>query len=260
MKKILCAMLLLVFVSGCTGAQSKNDIGLLKSDVLKVAMEIGYPPFEYYDDSANPTGFDVALAAEIGKILGVKVEYEDTAWDGIFAGLDVDKYDVIMSAVTINAERKKSMDFSTPYIQNWQAIAVKKGSPAVASLAELNGLNVGFQDATTSNELLDELIDTGEVTCTKSAYDKVINAFEDLRLGRIDAVLCDSTVADGYIGREPDQFEISWHQSSVAGASAEEFGVVVKKDNAALLKAVNDALKQLEENGTLNALRSEWLS
>lgn len=237
--------------------QATSELGLLNKDVLTVAMEIGYPPFELYDGN-TPIGFDVDLAAEIAKILGVTVEYQDTAWDGIFDGLDINKYDCVISAVTMSAKRRETMDFSNQYIENWQSIVVKKGTAPVTSMAGLNGLKVGYQAATTSDDYLAAMIETGDVTCETSEFDKVLNCFDDLRLGRLDAVLCDSLVADGYISREPENFEITWLQSSEEGAESEVFGVAVKKGNQKLADAVNDALKQLEENGTIAQLKLKW--
>ncbi|MCL2708687.1 MAG: transporter substrate-binding domain-containing protein, partial [Defluviitaleaceae bacterium] len=139
------------------------------------------------------------------------------------------------------------------------AIAIKKDSDPVSSMDGLNGKVVGLQASTASHDLLDELIELGQISCTISAYDKVLNAFEDLRLGRVDCILTDSTVAEGYVGREPDVFAISWHQKNEPGAEAEIFGIAMKKGNSLLVSAVNDALKQLEENGRLDKLRQEWL-
>jgi polar amino acid transport system substrate-binding protein len=212
-----------------------------------------------YDDGGNPIGFDIDMGKEIAKILGVPIEHQDTAWEGIFAGLDIDKYDAVISAVTIRGDRQLVMDFSDPYIENWQAIAVRKGDPPVTSLEALNGLNVGLQASTASHDLLDEMIELGQLSCSISPYDKVLNAFEDLRLGRVDCILTDSTVAEGYVRREPDVFEISWHQKDEPGAEAEIFGIAMKKGNTLLVNAINDALRQLEANGKLDELRSEWL-
>jgi polar amino acid transport system substrate-binding protein len=257
---VLCAALL----ASCSSASetSKNsDLGLLKDGVLQVGCEIGYPPFEYFgDDGSTPIGLDIDLGDAIAAELGVSIERVDTAWDGIFEGLDADKYDIIISAVTINAERKKDMDFSDPYIENWQAVAVKKGSTPITSLEELNGKKVAYQDATTSDEYLEDLTDTGAVDCEKFEYAKVLNAFDDLRLGRVDAVICDSTVADGYIAREPENFEITWLQSTEPDSVPETFGVAVKKGNENLVNAINDALKKLEDSGKLDEIRSSWFS
>lgn len=262
----MAAMLLFGLLVSCGGDSAEggsgSEIGLLNDGVLQVAMEIGYPPFEMFaDDGVTPIGFDVDLAYAIGEYLGVEVEIIDTAWDGIFTGLDIDKYDVVISAATIDGDRLLTMDFSDPYIENWQSIVVKKGSPPVTSVAGLEGLSVGFQGATTSDDYLADMIATGVVNPgSTNSYDKVINCFDDLRLGRIDAAIVDSVVSEGYVDREPDMFEITWHQKDVPGDEAELFGVAIKKGNDALREAINGALAALEANGKLDELRSTWLA
>jgi len=251
---------LLALFTGCKEKKA-TDIGLLNPGVLKVGVEIGYPPFELYaDDGVTPMGLDIELATAIAEQLGVSVEFEDTAWEGIFSGLDIDKYDVVISAVTITGERRATMDFSEPYIENWQSIVVKKGAAPITSVDGLEGLNVGYQGATTSDEYLNDLIATGAVRCQVAAYDKVTNCFDDLKLGRIDAALIDSVVSEGYVDREPDAFEITWHQKNESGAEAELFGVALKKGNAALQSAINGALAALEKSGKLDEIRQSWLA
>ena len=255
--------LIAVMLSGCGGAAaaagSGADLGLLKPGTLQVGCEIGYPPFEYFsDDGTTPIGFDIDLGSAIAEELGVQIVRIDTAWDGIFAGLSAKKYDCIISAVTINAERAQTMDFSSPYIENWQSIVVKKGNTPITGVIGLGGKKVAYQGSTTSDEYLNDLINTGVLTCETYPYDKVINCFDDLSLGRVDAVICDSTVADGYVSREPDKYEISWLQSTEPGAVAETFGIAMDKGNVKLLKAVNDALKKLDESGKLEELRKSW--
>jgi polar amino acid transport system substrate-binding protein len=123
----------------------------------------------------------------------------------------------------------------------------------------LNGLSVGYQDATTSDKFLADMIDTGVISCTVNEYDKVLNCFDDLRLNRLNAVLCDSTVANGYISREPGTFELTWIQSSEPDAVAETFGIAVKKGNQKLVDALNSALQKLESSGALDEIRNNWL-
>jgi polar amino acid transport system substrate-binding protein len=261
-KYILLTWLFLLCVSltACAGSGGGNsNIGLLNEREFKVGSEIGYPPFEMYDDNNQPIGLDIELAAELAQKFNVDVVYEDTVWDGIFAGLETNKYDAVISSVTINAERMETMDFSIPYIKNWQSIAVRKGGPAVTSLEGMHGLTVGFQGATTSDELLADLIADGVILCEISSYDKVLSAFDDLRLGRVDCVLSDSTVAEWYVGHEPDQFEITWHQKNEPGAVPELIGVAVKKGNKLLQGAINEALAELEADGSLNRIRAKWL-
>jgi ABC-type amino acid transport substrate-binding protein len=112
--------------SNDSGAGSNPDIGLLNDTAFKVGVEIGYPPFEMFDDSGEPIGFDIDLAAEIAGILGVKVEYHDTAWDGIFAGVERGDYDCIISSVSITPARQERYLLTEPYIANALCIVVKK--------------------------------------------------------------------------------------------------------------------------------------
>ncbi|GHS89886.1 basic amino acid ABC transporter substrate-binding protein [Synergistales bacterium] len=237
-----------------------GGIGLLTPGVLKVGVEIGYPPFEFFDDDGTtPIGLDIDLGKAITKKLGVALTHEDTAWDAIFAGLGIDKYDCVISAATINADRAKIVDFTTPYIENWMSIVVKKGGKEIKSVKELEGLSVGFQGATTADEYLAKQIETGVVSCKVNSYDKVLQCFDDLRLGRIDAVICDSTVSEGYTAKEPDNFAITWHQSTEKGEEAEVFGIAVKKGNAKLLDALNKALQELKDSGELDKIIKNWL-
>jgi polar amino acid transport system substrate-binding protein len=294
MKKLLCLFLCVVLtasLAACAGGKGGNNtqtangvtneakpdgedasgdggqanaVGLLVKGKLMVGMEISYPPFEYFTDDGTPIGLDIDLSNAIAEKLGIgadNVEFVNTDFNAILSGLDANKYDVAISAVTIDAERSKAVDFTTPYIENWQNIVVKAGSAPVDSLEALEGKKVGMQDGTTSAGIVDDMIASGQLATTeKFLYDSVLNAFDDLALGRIDCVLTDSTVAAGYLEREVGKYEISWNQQDVPGAVAEEFGIAVKKGNAALLEAVNKALAELEASGTLDGLRDEWLS
>ncbi|MDR2519949.1 MAG: ABC transporter substrate-binding protein [Eubacteriaceae bacterium] len=275
MKKALCVLLALSLAMGvaaCTSPQPTNggsgtpvdgtgspDLGLLQAGKLQIGIEIAYPPLEYFaDDGVTPTGFDVEMSKAICAALGLEPVFIDTAWDGIFAGLSTNKYDIVCSAVTMSAERANDMDFTVPYVENWQAIAIKVGNAPVTELAGLNGLKVGYQDATTSTEFLDELIATGQVKCETHPYEKVMQAFDDLRNGRIDCILTDSVVAAGYVHDEPETFATSWLQSAESDAVVETFGIAVKKGNQALVDALNSALAELQANGTLDSLKREF--
>ncbi len=261
MKKLFCLALCAVMMfslAACAGAG--QSVGLMESGKLKVGSEIGYPPFEFFTEDMTPVGLDVDIIDEIAAKLNVEVEIINTEFSTILTGLDTNQYDIAVSAITINAERMEQVDFSTPYVENWQAIVVKKGNPAVTSMEGVKGLKVGLQDGTTSHEFIMDMIDSGQLTGTETfVHSQVLNAFEDLELGNVDCVLTDSTVAEGYISREPDLYEITWHQSNDEGAVAEQFGIAVKKGNSALLNAINKALAELEESGRLNELRNEWL-
>ena len=241
---LLGLALALVFLTAC---QSKGEKGLtIKDGVLMIGMEIGYPPMEYLDaDGKTPIGFDVEMGKAIAAKLGLKPEFIDTAWDGIFAGVNTGKYDCIMSSVTINSARLQAHNFSQPYIQNTLAIVLLKDSNLnVSSPQDLAGLNVAYQEETTSDDFMTQLADEG-LQFTAREYDKVMYCFDELKLGRVDVIVTDLLVAYEYIGRADSPFEIVWQ------GGEEEFGICMKKGNNTLTSAIDKALDELFADGTM---------
>jgi len=246
MKKILIVLFIFTVFSVLFTGCSKSSGGLtIKKGILSVGMEIGYPPMEYLDaDGKTPIGFDVELANAIAEKLNLKLELIDTAWDGIFAGVDTKRYDCIISSVTITPERQKAHNFSKPYIQNTLALVLPKNSKyTIRTPMDLAGLGVAYQEETTSDHYMEELAKNG-LNFTPYEYDKVMYCFDELRLGRVDAIMTDLLVAFEYLARS-DIFEIVW----VGGE--EEFGICLKKGNDALTEAINKALDELFANGTM---------
>lgn len=255
MKKITGLLMTLAVLCcfGCSKKVEKGEFTVEKGKFL-VAMEVGYPPFEYYDDDGTtPKGFDVLLGAEIAKRLGLEVVYIDTAWDGIFAGLDTNRYDVVMSAATITEDRLKNFDFSAPYIGNGQAIILQKSSTLpITKMADLNGYKVGYQAETTSDFYTKKVSAAEGWTYVENAYDKVMNAYDDLKFGRIDAVVSDSLVAVDYLAPADTVFK-----QVFMGTPDEYFGVCMKKGNTELLNKVNAALEEIKADGTMKKLYEE---
>jgi polar amino acid transport system substrate-binding protein len=252
---ILTGMVLVngVFAGGSkqSGAAAGGSL-TIKPGVLTVGMEIGYPPMEYLDSNGNPTGFDVQMAFSIARKLGLTVELVDTAWDGIFAGVETGKYDCIISSVTITEARQQAHNFTKPYIGNTQALVLLKDSKITArSPEELSGLGVAYQAETTSDIYMAQLGEKG-LKFTPYEYDKVINCFDELKLGRVDAIVCDSLVAVDYIAPVDSPFEIVWQ-----GTADEVFGICLKKGNDALTAAIDKALDELFADGTMLRLSQE---
>lgn len=237
-----------------SAADSTAEEGGFKIDKLLVGSDIAYPPFEYYDtDGVTPIGVDVELAYAIGEKLGCEVEMMNTAWDGIFAGLSKGDYDIVMSSVTITPERLLDFDFSDPYIENYQSINVLAGSSIKpASPAELAGLKVGYQEDTTSDIYLTAYIEKNGTEVETYEYATVMNAWDDLAAGRLDAVICDSTVATKYLAE--GKYEQTWNQQSEPDAVPEQFAVCMPKGSTELQAAINEALAEIKADGTLDKI------
>jgi len=236
--------------------QEKKSAGelTLKKGVLTVGMEIGYPPMEYFDtDGETPVGFDVSLAKALADKLGLEFSYVDTAWDGIFAGVDTGKYDCIISSVTYTEEREEKFNFTKPYITNSQLLVVRSDAKVKPkSLEELNGLRLTYQAETTSDTMATGWQESSGLKLEVFEYDKVMNCFDELNLGRVDVILVDSVVAAEYLRRPDNPYEVSAEVSD-----DEVLAICLKKGNDALTEALNKALDELYEDGTLKKISLE---
>ncbi len=252
MKKSVAALVAVVMaaglvLSGCSKKLEKGECTIEKG-VLKVGMEIGYPPMEYYDvDGKTPIGFDVELGKAVAERLGLTVEFIDTAWDGIFAGLETNKYDVVMSSATITPERQEAMDFSAPYVGNGQAIVVRADSNfRPEGPQDLAGKIVAYQAETTSDLFMEKQAVAG-LAFTPAEFDKVINAYDELKLGRCDAVVCDALVYANY--KDDPAFVSTW-----TGSADEYFGVAIRKGNDVLVEKVNETIATMFADGTMKQI------
>ena len=214
---------------------------------IKDGLEIGYPPMEYFDeDGSTPIGYDVDVANAIGDYLGLEVELVDTAWDGIFAGVDTDKYDCIISCVSITDERQQQFDMTKPYVSNHTVLIVPQDSE-IDSLEALSGHSTAVQAETTSDEYMKE--HGAELGVELFEYDKVINCFDDLKSGRTDSVFTDSVVAAYYLGDEASNYKTVWENDEL-----EPIGICLKKGNDALTEKIDEALDALYADGTLGEI------
>ena len=197
--------------AGSEAASGSTDAAYttIKEGVLTVGTEIGYPPMEYFDtDGATPIGFDMELAQALADDMGLKLEIVDTAWDGIFAGVDTGKYDVILSSVSWLEERNEKYLLSKTYIANAPVIVVPNDS-TIADIQDLDGKSVAVQMETTADYLVQKYIADGLNTDLRQ-YEKVINAFDELKAGRVDAVCTDQVVASYYLGDEASDYKTVW--------------------------------------------------
>ena len=218
-----------------------------------VATDAAFPPMEFVDDTKNIVGFDIDLMAAVAKAAGFTVEWKNTAWDGIFAGLESGDYDAIMSAVTITDERKQKYDFSDPYINAGQAVIVRMDETAIASDKDLGGKTVGAQIGTTGAFAVEEISGA-----TLKEYDTIDLALLDLVNGNIDAVVVDTPVAADYaLAAETFKGKLK----IVGEPFTDEFyGIVARKGDDALLKLFNEGLKKVQASGEYDTIYAKWIS
>ena len=244
--------------AGAADTAGENEAGAadaystIKDGVLMVGMEIGYPPMEYFDeDGATPIGFDVELAQALADDMGLELELVDTAWDGIFAGVDTDKYDVVISAVSWTKERNNNYLLSRTYVANAPVLVVPNDSE-IADIQDLTGKSVAVQMETTADYLVQEYVAGGLDTDLRQ-YEKVINAFDELKTGRVDAVCTDSVVAAYYLGDEASNYQNVWEADE-----KEPICMCFQKGNDALKDAMESALDNIKASGKLGEIATKY--
>lgn len=241
---LIVAALAVPFAAGCSSSGQT-----IQSGKLLMGSDTSYPPFESMQGT-KPVGFDVELAQAIAKKLGLQLNVISTAWDGIIPGLKTNKYDVIMSAMTITPDRKKQINFSSPYIDSDQSIAVVKGSP-IKSQADLKGKVVGVQIDTTGQFKAEEIQKAGGLKEIQK-FDTILVAFEALEQGKVDAIINDYPVNE-YVSQTRGKTNV------VARIKTnEQYGIGVSKKNTELLEKINGALKDLKDDGTYTAIYKKW--
>jgi len=241
---LVAAAVFAVNLSGCAKKEPK-DLTIVKG-VLTVGVEVGYPPMEYYDtDGKTLLGFDIELVKTLAAKLNLEVDFIDTTWEGILAGLDADRYDIAVN-VTILPERQERYNFTRPYIDSSMTVAALKNSPIrIERPQDIARHKAAYQGGTTAQYFTERLRDQGLVF-TSFSYDKIINCFNDLRLRRVDLVVADNIVGYYYANAQDTPFEIIWE-----GPSDEYIGICLKKGNDALTAALDNALEELFNDGTM---------
>ena len=238
--------------SSSSDAGTGSEYSTIKEGVLSVGTEIGYPPMEYFDeDGATPIGFDMEMAQALADAMGLELELIDTAWDGIFAGVDTDKYDVVISSVSWTEDRNESLLLSKTYIANAPVIVVPNDSD-IADVQDLAGKAVAVQMETTADYLIQRYVEDGLETDLKQ-YEKVINAFDELKAGRVDAVCTDSVVAAYYLGDEVENYKTVWEADE-----KEPICMAMKKGNDAFCAALEEALDSIKADGKLAEIANKY--
>ena len=252
LKKTLLVVLFALVAAGLVLAGGAKEDKTARMPKIVVATDATWPPMEMVDENKEIVGFDIDLMKAAAKAGGFEVEFRNTAWDGIFAGLEAGEYDAVMSSVTITDERKATMDFSVPYINAGQILVVRRESTGVTTLRDLAGKSVGAQIGTTGSFEVEKIAGVQLRT-----YDEIGLAFEDLANRRVDAVVADTPVAADFALMNPNFKE----RLKIVGEpfTEEYYGVAVKKGNARVLELVNKGFNAVLNTDTYRQIEDKWL-
>ncbi len=255
MKKIKLALLCFVaaalLLPSFASADALDDI--VARGTLRVGMEPGYMPFEMTNQKGEIIGFDVDIAKRMAKAMGVKLELVSTAWDGIIPGLITDKYDIIMSGMTLTQERNLKVAFATPYIVVGQSILVKKEyANEVKSYRDLNDpkYNVASKLGTTGEQATKRMIPKASYISFETEQEGVM----DLVNGKIDAFVYDLPYM-AIANAEKNNGKLVFLDQPF---TYEPLAWAVRKGNPDYLNWLNNFMSQIKSDGTYDKIYEKW--
>ena len=245
MKKVLSLLLVGAMALGLAACGSKASA----PTKLVMCTNAEFPPYEY-KDGGDFKGIDIECAKLIGQKLGVEVEIMDIAFDSLIPTVMSEKADFAMAGMTVTEDRLESVDFTHTYQTAVQAIVVLNNS-SIASLDDLEGKKIGVQTGT-----------TGDLYCTEDfgndsmeRYTKIIDGFQAMKTGKIDAIVIDDQVAKAIVDQDTASFKIL-----DTPYAEEEYAIAVKKGNTELLNKLNKVIDEIKSNGQLKAIIDKYIN
>jgi cystine transport system substrate-binding protein len=239
---------------GSNEAAAGNQLEeIKKAGVIKVGMMGTYPPYNFLNDKKELDGFDVDIAKELAKRIGVKPEFTAQEFSGLIPSLQKKKFDAVISQVTITEDRKKAIDFTEPYITNHVNIIVNNKTNDITKLEDFKGKTIGVGLGTNDesylrNEVLPKVGDFEIKT-----YDDVITSLKDLNSGRIDATINNLYALKPILDK--NGFQIKAVGEPI---KSDQAGVAINKNSPELKDALNKALKDMKDDGTYKTIFKKW--
>ncbi|MFL0506090.1 substrate-binding periplasmic protein [Ureibacillus sp. 179-F W5.1 NHS] len=240
-----------------TKDSKKEETNALEQIQQDGKMTVGimgtYAPYNYLNENKEYDGFDVDIAKELANRLGVEAEFVAQDFSGLIPGLQKDKFDILVSQVTITEERQKQIDFTEPYITNQVKVIVKESNTDIQSKEDFKGKKIGVGLGTNDETYLrTELMpEVGDFTI--NTYDDVITTLKDLDAGRIDATINNVYALKPVI--EENGYAIKAVGEPIKSDKA---AVAVKKGNTELVDALNKALEEMKQDGTYEEIFMKW--
>lgn len=257
MKKFLSIFLastMLLGIVGCGGntAPAEGTEGMADREKIIIGLDDQFPPMGFRDENNEIVGFDIDLAKAAAEKMGTTVEFQPIDWDSKELEIESGKIDLIWNGFSIDEERLETFEFTKPYLDNRMIVIVPEDSE-IKTKADLEGKNVGLQDGSSAVAAV-EKDEIHTKFASMPTYDTNVLAFEDLKIGRIDAVVADEIVAKYYIAENPDAKLVALDESF----GSEQYGIAAKKGNTDLIAALQSALDELNNDGTAAEISNNW--
>ncbi|TWG53662.1 amino acid ABC transporter substrate-binding protein [Aminobacter sp. J44] len=226
----------------------ENFDAIKSAGVIKIGTEGTYAPFTYHDDTGKLVGFDVEIGEAVAERLGVKAEFVEGKWDGLIAGLDAKRYDVVINQVGITEERKAKYDFSQPYVASKAALIVREDNADITDFAHLSGKKAAQSLTSNYGKMAQE---AGAEIVATDGFDQSIALVVQ---GRADATLNDSLSFFDFKKKQPN----APVKIVATQGDASESGILIRKGDAELVDAINKALDEIKSDGTYQKISEKY--
>ncbi|WP_180953766.1 amino acid ABC transporter substrate-binding protein [Bacillus sp. T33-2] len=254
MKRLITILVVMAaafsLLMGCSNTAAK-DKEQAKEDTLVIGIDDKFAPMGFRDEKNEIVGFDIDYAKAAAKKMGTTVKFQPIDWKTKESELSSGRIDLIWNGYTITDERKEKVLFTKPYLKNAQVVVTKADSN-ITKLADLEGKVVGLQSFSSAADALNASPIKPKLKEVTEFADNVL-ALNDLKSGRLDAVVIDEIVINYYMTKEKESFKVL--DESLA---PEEYGIGVKKGNEELLDKLQKALDEINEDGTAAEISTKW--
>ncbi|MGG3454978.1 Cystine-binding periplasmic protein precursor [compost metagenome] len=242
----LVMALVLTMLAGCSGSGAGKD-----DNKLVIGIDDKFAPMGFRDEKNEIVGFDIDYAKAAAEKMGMEATFQPIDWSAKESELNSGRIDLIWNGYTITEERQGKVLFTKPYLKNSQVVVTLADSE-IAQLSDLAGKAVGLQSLSSAADALNAAPIKSEIKTVSEFPDNVL-ALSDLKTKRLDAVVIDEVVARYYMSKEEGTFKLL--DESLA---PEEYGIGVKKGNEELLNKLQQALDELNQDGTASEISQKW--
>lgn len=248
----VAAVMTVCLAAGCGSEKKSEDAGNAQKNKIVIGLDDNFPPFGFHDESGELVGFDIDMAKEASKRLGMEVEFKPIDWDSKETELKSKKIDAIWNGLSITPEREKQILFSRPYENGPQILLVRSDSP-IQGKADLAGKIVGTQQGSTGLEAINAEPELRDSFQELKQYSDNVTSFMDLEVGRVDAVVVAKTTAAYFMNKNKADFRII-----DVGYPDIPSGVGMRKDDAELKAKLDKVLQEMHDDGTSTKISEKW--
>lgn len=246
--------ILAVLTTACgTKSNTEENSSVSEDNKLIVGTEAGFAPYEFMEGD-KVVGIDMDIAQAIADEMGKELEIKNMDFTGALLAVQQGKIDFVAAAVSVDEERKQSMDFSTEYVNSTDVVVVNKDNPAVTNESELKDKTIGVQQGNIADIWVTDTLKAKKI----KRYTKFVQASEDLKNNKIDCIVMDVYPAEELVDKNNSLEILKNPEGTYLEVFSDNYAIAVKKGNTELLDEINKVIEQLKTNGKIEEFTAKY--